>query len=58
MGDIHDEAGRMSDEMAGAWQLNQQSEKQEWVQRFGINSELAEYLLQLEKRIRELEGKN
>lgn len=55
MGDIHDDAGRMSDDMMRASRQNQQAEIQERVQRFGTNSELAEYLLSLELRIRELE---
>lgn len=58
MGDIYDAAGQMSDDMMRDLRQNQQAEIQERVQRFGINSELAEYLLSLELRIRELEGKN
>lgn len=58
MGDIHDDAGRMSDEMMRASRQDQQAEIQELVQRFGINSDLAEYLLSLELRIRELEEKD
>ncbi len=57
MGDFYDGAGQMGDEIMWTSRQNQQAEIQERAQAFGVSLELAEYLLILEERIRELEGK-